>query len=42
MFSASSNFVLFVKINLMQEYKDPLEIMDREVNEDGLDVQGEV
>uniref|UniRef100_A0A5F8GR03 Solute carrier family 26 member 4 n=1 Tax=Monodelphis domestica TaxID=13616 RepID=A0A5F8GR03_MONDO len=29
------------KINLMQEYKDPLEIMDREVNEGGLDVQDE-
>ncbi|XP_036616126.1 pendrin [Trichosurus vulpecula] len=29
------------KINLIQEYKDPLELMDREENEDGLDVQDE-
>ncbi|XP_020840248.1 pendrin [Phascolarctos cinereus] len=29
------------KINLIQEYKDPLELMDTEVNEDVLDVQDE-
>ncbi|XP_043823975.1 pendrin [Dromiciops gliroides] len=29
------------KIHLIQEYKDPLELMDREVKEDNLDVQDE-
>ncbi|XP_072509151.1 pendrin [Notamacropus eugenii] len=29
------------KINLIQEYKEPLELMDREENEDALDVQDE-
>ncbi|XP_074124447.1 LOW QUALITY PROTEIN: pendrin [Sminthopsis crassicaudata] len=32
---------IFEKIHLIQEYKDPLELMDGEMIEDGLDVQDE-
>ena len=41
-FSINTVYVLFIKITLIQDCKDPLELMEAEMNEEELDVQDEV
>lgn len=42
MFSANILCVLFVKISLIQDHKDPLELMEAELIEEELNVEDEV